>query len=99
MEFVTEHTEHLIFTEKLCEAIRKLYHTDYFSHLSGIHKTRYWGLINCGLKLTEKGKQFARNEIGVERLIVVTPRYTWDPAPDILRGDSFIFIDEYDAKF
>ena len=98
MDFVTEHTESLIFTKKLCRAIRKLYHDNYYSHLDGIHKTRHWGLIDKTLKLTYKGQQFARGEIGVERQIVVSPKKPWDTDPDILRGDSFIFIDEYDHE-
>ena len=98
MDFVTEHTECLIFTKKLCRAIRKLYHDNYYSHLDGIHKTRHWGLIDKTLKLTYKGQQFARGEIGVERQIVGSPKKPWDTDPDILRGDSFIFIDEYDHE-
>ncbi len=98
MDFVTEKTEHLIFTEKLCNAIRKLYNSDHYSHLDGTHKTRHWGLIDKTLKLTDKGRQFARGEIGIEHLIVVSPKFPFDPDPDILRGDSFIFIDEYDAE-
>jgi len=98
MHFVTEKTEHLIFTSKLCNAIRKLYHNDYYSHLDGIHKTRHWGLIDSTLKLTNKGEQFARGEIGVECQIVVSPKIPFDPDPDILRGDSFIFIDGYDDQ-
>ena len=96
MDFVTEHTECLIFTKKLCRAIRKLYDSDYFSHLDGTHKTRHWGLIDKALKLTDKGRQFARGEIAIERQIVVTPKIPWDTDPDILRGDEVIFIDEYD---
>ena len=95
-DFVQEHTEALIFTKTFCNAIRKLYDSDYYSHLDGTHKTRHWGLIDKTLKLTDKGRQFARGEIGIERQIVVSPRYQFDPAPDILRGDACIFIDEYD---
>ena len=98
MQFVTEHTEHLIFTEKLCNAIRKLYDKNYYCHLDETHKTRYWGLIDKTLKLTDKGRQFARGEIAIERQIVVSPKKPWDTDPDILRGDAFIFIDEYDAE-
>ena len=98
MDFVTEKTEHLIFTSKLCQAIRKLYDSDYYSHLDGTHKTRHWGLIDSTLKLTDKGRQFARGEIGIERLIIVSPKKPWDPDPEILRGDDFIFIDEYDDE-
>jgi hypothetical protein len=96
MQFTTEHTEHLVFTKTLCNAIRKLYDFNYFSHLDGTHKTRHWDLIDMSLQLTDKGRQFARGEIGVERLIVVTPKIPWDPDPDILRGDEVIFIGEYD---
>ena len=98
MQFVTEYTECLIFTEKLCNAIRKLYDKNYYSHLDGTHKTRHWGLIDSTLQLTDKGRQFARGEIAVERLIVVTPKIPWDTDPDILRGDEVIFIDEYDRE-
>ena len=98
MHFVTEKTEHLIFTSKLCQAIRKLYDSDYYSHLDGTHKTRHWGLIDKTLKLTDKGRQFARGEIAIERQIVVSPKIPFDPDPKILRGDDFIFIDEYDHE-
>jgi len=95
-DFVQEHTECLIFSATLCKAIRKLYNTSYFSHLDNTHKTRHWGLIDSTLQLTDKGRQFARGEIGIEHHIVVSPKFPFDPDPDILRGDSFIFIDEYD---
>ena len=87
-------TEHLIFTAQLCNSIRKLHISNYFSHLSGTIQARHWGLIDSSLKLTDKGRQFAEGKIAIEREIVVTPQNSSDP--NILRGDSFIFIDEYD---
>ena len=87
-------TEHLIFTSQLCNAIRKLHISNYFSHLSNTIQARHWGLIDSSLKLTDKGRQFAEGKIAIEREIVVTPQNSSDP--NILRGDSFIFIDAYD---
>ena len=89
-------TEHLIFTSQLCNAIRKLHISNYFSHLSGTIQARHWGLIDSSLKLTDKGRQFAEGKIAIEREIVVTPQKSSE-SPNILRGDSFIFIDEYDS--
>ena len=98
MLFTTTHTEPIHFTSQLCEAVRKIYYHDYFSYLDQAHLLKHWGLINKDRKLTLKGMQFARGNIGIEKTIVVSPRFPNDPDSDIVRGDSFIFMEDADAN-
>ncbi len=98
MLFTTTHTEPIHFTSQLCEAVRKIYYHGYFSYLDQAHLLKHWGLINEHKKLTFKGILFLKGEIGVEKTIVVSPRFPNDPDPDIVRGDSFMFMEDADAK-
>ena len=96
MLLTTSHTEPIHFTSQLCEAVRKLYYHNYFSYLDQAQHLIHWGLINKDRKLTLKGIKFARGEIGIEKTIVVSPRFPNDPDPDIVRGDSFMFMEGVD---
>jgi len=98
MLFSTSHTEPIHFTSQLCEAIKKLYYHNYFSYLDQAHHLIHWGLINKDKRLTLKGILFLKGEIGVEKTIVVSPRFPNDPDPDIVRGDSFMFMEDADAN-
>jgi hypothetical protein len=98
MLFTTSHSEPIHFTSRLCEAIQKLYYHGYFSYLCNAHHLIHWGLINKDKKITLKGVRFVRGDIGVEKMIYVSPRFSNDPDPEILRGDSFIFMKDADAN-
>ena len=98
MLFTTTYTEQIHFTPQLLEAVHKLYYHNYFSYLNQAHHLIHWGLINKHKKITLKGVRFARGDIGIEKTIVVSPRFANDPDPDILRGDSFIFMEDADAN-
>ena len=98
MLFTTSHTEPIHFTAKLFEAIRKLYYHGYFSYLCNAQHLIHWGLINKNKQITLKGIRFVRGDIGIEKWIVVSPRFSNDPDPEILRGDSFIFMEDADAN-
>ena len=98
MLFTSSHTERISFTPNLFEAVQKLYYHGYFSYLNQAYNLRHWGLITHQKKLTLKGIRFARGDIGIEKTIVVCPRYPKDPDPEIIRGDSFIFMEDPDAQ-
>ena len=98
MDFTATRAEAIQFTPTLSRAVRKLYYHGYFSYLDEAYKLRHWGLINKHKKITLKGVRFVRGDIGIEKSIVVSPRFSNDPDPDIIRGDSFIFMEDADAN-
>ena len=98
MLFTTSHSEPIHFTSKLFEAIRKLYYHNYFSYICNAHHLIHWGLINKNKQITLKGIRFCRGDIGIEKTIHVSPRFNNDPDPEILRGDTFIFMEDADAQ-
>ena len=94
MLFAQSHTERIQFTDLLSEAVRKLYYHDYFSYISNAHHLIHWGLINKDKKLTLKGIQFAKGRIGIEKVLYVSPKFSNDPDPEIVRSDSFMYMED-----
>lgn len=98
MMLTTSHSQSIHFTSRLCDAIRKLYYHNYFSYLDQAYHLIHWDLINKDKRITTKGIQFAKGRIGIEKTIHVSPRFNNDPDPEILRGDTFIFMEDPGAK-
>jgi len=98
MLFTTSHPGPVRFNSRLCEAIRKLYYHGYFSYLCNAHHLIHWGLINKDKQITLKGVRFVRGDIAIEKMVYVSPRFSNDPDPEILRGNSFIFMKDADAQ-
>jgi hypothetical protein len=93
MLFTQSHTEQIHFTSTLCKALQRLHRHNYFSYLLEAHKLRHWGLINHQHQLTLKGLSFLQGKISIAKSIVVSPRFSNDPDPEIVRSDSFVFME------
>jgi hypothetical protein len=101
-----EGVERFEFNRQLCDAIRLLHYKNYFSYLKNCHRTQYWGLIDHDYQITPKGILFVEGWISIPRMIVVTPnRLSLFPEnfqfpdgsdPEILRGDSFVYIYDFE---